>query len=459
MNYLKIYYRIIENSKNIKREGYLEIHHIVPRSIFGQQILYEDNLSELDSPENLVALTAREHFIVHWLLARAFPNNKQLVGAFWAMSNFAKPESAKRNYIVSSRTFEEARKLFSSSKFKPIIQYSLNGEFIKVFESRTEAASELNIRMSGFNKNFKSSGGFIWKNFKKDYSYKIEPYSPNDASKSIVQLSPDCNFYINTYSSAVEASEKLGIGYGHISSSCNNLRNTSGGYKWIFEEDYEYNLPLGTEKDEYYQELAIRLAKDKSSNAKHKSVIQYDLQGNFIRIFKSVIEASKNTKTDRISLGDCCRGRLKSANGFMWRFYNGIAEVKIKGYERNKRKKSYMVGQYALDGNLINVYSTIYDVSKIADVTAVISVINGRSKTASGFQWQKYTGNKQIPPINYNNNRGRNVLQIDSDTGKILNEFISLTEACLKCKLSKGTIGKALNGKLKTAYGYIWQYK
>ena len=191
MNYLKIYYRIIENSKNIKREGYLEIHHIVPRSIFGQQILYEDNLSELDSPENLVALTAREHFIVHWLLARAFPNNKQLVGAFWAMSNFAKPESAKRNYIVSSRTFEEARKLFSSSKFKPIIQYSLNGEFIKVFESRTEAASELNIRMSGFNKNFKSSGGFIWKNFKKDYSYKIEPYSPNDSSKSIVQLSPD----------------------------------------------------------------------------------------------------------------------------------------------------------------------------------------------------------------------------------------------------------------------------
>jgi hypothetical protein len=459
LNYLKIYYRIIENSKKLSRDGYLEIHHIVPRSIFGQQILDESNLSELDDPKNLVALTAREHFIVHWLLAREFPNNKQLVGAFWAMSNFAKPESAKRNYIVSSRTFEEARKLFSNSKFKPIIQYSLTGEFIKVFDSRTEAALELNIRMSGFNKNFKSSGGFIWRNFKEDFPNKIDPYSPNDASKPIVQLSPDANYYIKTFSSAVEASEILGIGYGHISSCCNNQRNSSGGYKWIFEEDYEYNLPLGTEKDEYYQKLALKLAKDKSSIAKHKSVIQYDLQGNFIRIFKSIIEASKNTNTDRISIGNCCRGKLKSANEYMWQFYNGTIEAKIISYKRNKRKDSYKVGQYSLDGILLNVYSKISDVSNISDISSVLGVFKGRSKTASGFQWKKYNGEKNIPPIIYNSNRGRNVLQIDSKTGEILNEFSSLTEACLASKFSKGTIGKALKGKLKTAYGFIWQYK
>lgn len=41
--------------------GYVEMHHIVPRSAGGA-----------DTAENLVALTAREHFLAHWLLYRIY---------------------------------------------------------------------------------------------------------------------------------------------------------------------------------------------------------------------------------------------------------------------------------------------------------------------------------------------------------------------------------------------------
>ena len=150
MDYLKTYYQLIESRKKLQRFVYQEIHHIIPRSIFGSGLMNERDITNVNDANNLVLLLPREHFIAHWLLSRAFPNNNQLIGAFWAMSNFAKPEGKRRNYIVSSRAFEEARILFSKSKFKPIIQYNFNGEFMRVFESRLEASIELGIQMSGF---------------------------------------------------------------------------------------------------------------------------------------------------------------------------------------------------------------------------------------------------------------------------------------------------------------------
>lgn len=50
---------------NIEPSGssnYYENHHIIPRSLNGS-----------NSSENLVLLTAREHFICHWLLVKIFP--------------------------------------------------------------------------------------------------------------------------------------------------------------------------------------------------------------------------------------------------------------------------------------------------------------------------------------------------------------------------------------------------
>ena len=417
----------------------------------------EIGIDHVNNPNNLVSLLPREHFIAHWLLARAFPKNNQLIGAFWAMSNFAKPEGKKRNYIVSSRAFEEARILFSQSKFKPIIQYTLNGDFIKVFNSRLEASIELSIHMSGFSK--KSSGGFLWVDYIDDFPKKIEPYKPDNASKAVVQLSPDGKHYINSYQSAVEATEKLGVSYGHISSCCIGIRSSSGGYKWMFEDEYDYNLPKGTETDNYYQILANVIAKDNSSKAKFMPVAQYSKDGNFIKIFESLKFASLETGTDRISLGQCCRAEIKSANGYIWRYAEESPEVKIAPYERKKRYDSYEVTQYDLDGKLVHIYSTLAEVNKITDSSAVHDVLIGRSKTAGGFQWRKYCGIKQIEALEYQTNRGRKVQQLNKISCEIINEFDSLTDAAKQTGFLKSSIGKAAKGERKTANGFKWKFK
>lgn len=59
--YTRLYYRIISNaqSRTLPENTYSEKHHIIPKSLGG------DN-----SKANLVNLTAREHFICHWLLTK-----------------------------------------------------------------------------------------------------------------------------------------------------------------------------------------------------------------------------------------------------------------------------------------------------------------------------------------------------------------------------------------------------
>lgn len=98
MNYEKNYYDYIKYVKSltrIKGDGnYYELHHIKLKSLGGT-----------DEKENLVLLTAREHFLAHYLLAKFNPCN-QTIFAFAMMRKGLK--NGKRYY--NSRLYEFVRK-------------------------------------------------------------------------------------------------------------------------------------------------------------------------------------------------------------------------------------------------------------------------------------------------------------------------------------------------------------
>jgi hypothetical protein len=57
-------------------------------------------------------------------------------------------------------------------------------------------------------------------------------------SKVVVQLSKN-GVFINTFDSIAGASKTLNIHSGHISSCCKGKLRTSGGFKWLYEEEYK----------------------------------------------------------------------------------------------------------------------------------------------------------------------------------------------------------------------------
>jgi hypothetical protein len=102
MNYQRIHDAIIDRARTRTLQGYREKHHVIPRCMGGS-----------DAPSNLIELTAREHFIVHKLLVQIYPDVYKLVYAYWMMSRNVSNSKYEREYKVSNRDYERARKLFS----------------------------------------------------------------------------------------------------------------------------------------------------------------------------------------------------------------------------------------------------------------------------------------------------------------------------------------------------------
>ena len=78
MNYKRHYEILIARGRNRALEGYGEWHHIVPKCMGGGNY-----------PENLVHLTAEEHFVAHQLLSKIYPDNSKIVIAAAAMATRA----------------------------------------------------------------------------------------------------------------------------------------------------------------------------------------------------------------------------------------------------------------------------------------------------------------------------------------------------------------------------------
>ena len=89
--YQKWYDHLIDRARNRTIEGYVEKHHIVPRSLGGT-----------DEESNLVKLTAREHVIAHMLLPRFVDEPRKMWYALWCMVN-------TNGIKVNSRLYEQVR--------------------------------------------------------------------------------------------------------------------------------------------------------------------------------------------------------------------------------------------------------------------------------------------------------------------------------------------------------------
>jgi len=97
MNYLLIHDSIINKAKDRTLTTYKEKHHITPRCLGGT-----------NDKENLVYLTAREHFIIHKLLVEIYPNESGLKTAVFLFC-YWKSGKQERNYHIGAREYERLR--------------------------------------------------------------------------------------------------------------------------------------------------------------------------------------------------------------------------------------------------------------------------------------------------------------------------------------------------------------
>jgi len=104
MNKYNIWYtNITENARTRDLNGYTERHHIIPVSLGGG-----------DNAENLVDLTAREHFICHWLLTKIYTGESR-AKMVYALNGMKRNGQYTQRYEtkITSRVYENLKKEFS----------------------------------------------------------------------------------------------------------------------------------------------------------------------------------------------------------------------------------------------------------------------------------------------------------------------------------------------------------
>lgn len=93
--YTKWYFSIIENAKHRTISGYVERHHIIPRSIGGS-----------NSKKNIISLSAREHFICHVLLTKMLNKHTSEYKKMLHAIMFFKGMNAHQKRYINSKLYE-----------------------------------------------------------------------------------------------------------------------------------------------------------------------------------------------------------------------------------------------------------------------------------------------------------------------------------------------------------------
>lgn len=208
-----------------------------------------------------------------------------------------------------------------SKKRKAVLQYSLEGNFIKEWESMTLAAKELNISNNIIctccQEKVKQASGFMWKYKEENIILKINPF--DDTYKSILQYDKFGNF-IKEWETLREAHnqfETKNVYMGHILKTCRGVQKTAFNYQWKFKET-ETSLKINSiykirEKKKYKQ-----VYKSKKINGIHKGrmIDQFDMNGNFIKRWDRIVDAERALNISSLN------GYSDHCGGFKWKYVN-----------------------------------------------------------------------------------------------------------------------------------------
>ncbi len=198
---------------------------------------------------------------------------------------------------------------------------------------------------------------------------------------------------------------------------------------------------------------------------------QYDVEGNFIKTFKSHSAASKETGIPSSNIVQQRRERntniSKSAGGFLWCLEkHDKIEKRIYPDERNG-EYDYWVCKYTLDGCYIDKHKNATQAARqvtTSNSTFIVDCLNGIVKHAYGFQWKRINKKELIPlkieKVETVFNKFRKI-GMYSKSGELLNVFENGAEAVRILNFpehAEKPIHRVCKNALSSYKKYLWKY-
>lgn len=315
----------------------------------------------------------KKNFTVHRLVAMAFipnPNEYKEINhkdGIKYNNNVENLEWCTRSHNIQ-HAFDMGLKInkkgSESYQAKEVYKYGLDGRFLGKYGSIVEASPNDDVLRSNISAcckgKIKTAGGYIW-------SYKFEEIDVKaheaDLGYPVYQYDIDGKF-LKKYENAQIAADETKIDHSNICSVCRGERLSTGGYIW----SYKYEL----------------LEPNEILSKRHAKVYQFDRNGNLIKEWNSVKEASQSLQINSEYIRACCNGTKKIVSGYIWSYDSKVDYLKHKAVHERE------IEQYTLDGEFIKTFSRIIDASKELNINRrnISAACCGTRKTAGGYIWK-----------------------------------------------------------------------
>lgn len=179
--------------------------------------------------------------------------------------------------------------------------------------------------------------------------------------------------------------ESLYIKFYRISKRCDLTNSQYGG---------KHGSRVISEETRKRQKTANMINAIKSKKTTQKTVLQYDLDGNFIRKFTSITEASEFCELQLSLIAKVCNKERKSTGGYQWKFKSGSIKKKIKPLTKQSYNERPVI-QLSPNGKPIKEFTSEAEAVRFANSSVRRAINTGG--LAGGFKWRwKHKTHKRL---------------------------------------------------------------
>ena len=175
--------------------------------------------------------------------------------------------------------------------------YDLNCNYITSYENASIASSETGVGEDAIRRCYmhcsQRAGNYIFTRIGE------LPIAPTSILKRVEQYTLDYNICLNVYDNAKIASIETGINHQNIINCCNGKRYASaGGFRWKYEGEETISNNISVQQT---------------------PVDMYTKEMEYIKSFKSINDACKETNISQSSISMVISNKNKTAGGYIWR--------------------------------------------------------------------------------------------------------------------------------------------
>lgn len=302
-------------------------------------------------------------------------------------------------------TQKELSKMRKSHNPLPVLQFDLNFNFISYYEGGiSHAAKQLhytNDCIAGCCKHtrkkieYKNSywvyeDEYINDNFSWD-KYLSGKWSCIPIKKEKNKTTPQKIFQYDLNRNLIKVwenfseIEKAGFNRAQVNTICNKRKGkkTHKGYIWAYE-GYDFS-------DGYFDNLYDKF--NQSTENRKKSVTMYDLQGNILNTYSSLIEAAKENHINCSNISKAIKDHTVS-NQYLWSFSddNWISKTTDLLSIINKSTKYSPKKVIQLDANFnpINTYISTGEAARFLNIKSQGNITRAikNNTTCAGYHWK-----------------------------------------------------------------------